>query len=113
MIFPSRNLQPDFYAGEAFQVAFTAGDTYFNACVTFGNAFYAFSNHGTWRIDFIGGQTPFILRQVSTKLGCISTSKGIVKIGNKLFIPTIEGLKIFDGENYESAEGTINNVWNI
>lgn len=111
-IFPSQNDEPDFHISDAFQVAFPAGDTYFNACYTLNDSFYAFSNHGTWQISFVGGQTPFILKQISNKLGCISTSKGIVRIGTKLLIPTIEGLKAFDGANYYNAEGALNYVWN-
>ena len=111
-IWPSRNDEPDFHVQDAFQVAFPAGDTYFNACMTFNDCFYAFSNHGTWQISFIGGQTPFVLKQISNKLGCISTSKGIVKVGNRLLMPTVEGLKMFDGANFANAEGSINNIWN-
>ena len=112
-IFPSRNPQPDFHLDDAFELAFPPGDTYFTAIATLGDDCFLFSNHGTILLKQTSQEPPyFINKVVSTNLGCICTSKGIVKVGQRLLIPTSEGLKWFDGSSFISAEVKLNNIWN-
>ena len=112
-IFPSRDYRTDFYIDDIHNVSLPVGDSYFTACTNFLDDGFVFSAHGTWRVRQVSTSAPYFqVQQVSSRLGCITTSKGIVQYGQTLLIPTAEGLMWFDGYNYRPADQTINNVFN-
>ena len=112
-IFPSRDFKTDFRIEDAQQVKFPAGDTFFTACANLNDDIIAFSKHGTWRIRQTSADVPYYTVQtVSTNFGCVTSSKAIVNIGQRLLVPTTVGLQWFDGYNYTPADSAINNIWN-
>ena len=112
-IFPSRNFYTDFYLTDIYSVVFPEGDYYFTAIKNLNDETYIFSSHGTWRFRQTSSTSPYFqIQQVSNKLGCITTSKGIVKNERLLLVPTAEGLRWFDGYNFIPTDDNFNNIWN-
>ena len=112
VIFPARDLISDFYVDDEMIVTFPPGDTYFTAVKVHGMFCYIFSKHGTWLLRQTSTVAPFFyLQQINSKLGCISTSKGIIQAGNILLVPTAEGLQMFDGASYRPIDQKINDIF--
>lgn len=113
VIFPSRNYYTDFYVEDQYTVTFPIQDTFFTAIKVLGNFCFIFSPHATWRVAQVSTSAPiFQIYQVSDKLGCITGSRGITVVGDRMLVPTDEGLKWFDGSTWTTADDTLNNVWN-
>ena len=112
-IFPSGQVKCDFNIIDQQQVTFPPGDTYFTAATTLNDWAFVFSKRGTWLIWNNLTESPYFeIRQISSRLGCVGSSKSIVRWGQNLLIPTIEGLQWFNGSTYTPADESLNNIWN-
>lgn len=111
-IFPSRDVACDFFAEDSFTVTFPDGDTHFTAVKVLNDECFVFSKFGTWGIRQVSTVAPFFsIRQVSSKYGSITTSKGIVQVGNVLYVITTDGVMQFDGNNFTPVDDKINRIF--
>jgi hypothetical protein len=113
-IFPARDYKDDFWFTDIYAVTFPEGDKYFTAVETLNDDCFAFSKHGIWRIRQTSATAPlFAIQQVSDKVGCITTSKGIVKAFGKMYFLSADGLVEFDGYAVNAIDVKVNNIFNI